>query len=66
MNNLDDDLDLGEELELRVHPRESETILIQVPKETLESLRKVAAQRDMSLEALLKFYIGKCLRQDLN
>jgi hypothetical protein len=34
--------------------------------EALESLHKVAKQKDMSLEALLKLYIGKCLRQDLS
>ncbi|MEH2123035.1 helix-turn-helix domain-containing protein [Nostoc sp.] len=28
-------------------------------------LKKVAANRDMTLEALLKFYIGQSLRQDL-
>jgi len=39
---------------------------IQIPKETLESLKKVAIQRDMPLDALLKFYIGKGLRQDLS
>lgn len=57
---------LNEELELRVRPRESETVSIRIPKDTLEDLKKVAIQRDMPLEALLKFYIGKCLRQDLS
>jgi len=66
MSNLNEDLELEADLELRVRVRESETIPIQIPKDTLESLRKVAAQRDMPLEALLKFYIGKCLRQDLS
>lgn len=66
MSNLDDSLSLNGELELRIHPRESETVSIQIPKQTLESLNKVAAQRDMPLDALLKFYIGKCLRQDLS
>ena len=65
VNNLDEDLEL-EALELRLRPRETETISIQIPKDTLESLAKIAEQRDMSLEALLKFYIGKCLRQDLS
>ncbi|NET37536.1 MAG: hypothetical protein F6K19_36855 [Cyanothece sp. SIO1E1] len=64
MSNLDEDL--GGNLELRVRPQESETVSIQIPKNTLESLEKVANQRDMSLEALLKFYIGKCLRQDVS
>lgn len=65
MSNLDEEFELGENLELRVRPRESETVSIQIPKDTLESLKKVAAQRVMPLEALLKLYIGKCLRQDL-
>lgn len=64
MSNLDEDL--GKDLELSVRPRESETVSIQIPKDTLESLEKVANQRDMALEALLKLYIGKCLRQDLS
>lgn len=63
MSNLDQDL--GEPVELRVRPRVVETISLSVPKDTLESLQKVARQKDMPLEALLKFYIGKCLRQDL-
>lgn len=63
MSKLDNDL--GESLELSVRPRESEPVSIQIPKDTLESLKKVANQRDMPLEALLKFYIGKCLRQNL-
>lgn len=66
MSNPDEPFDLTEDVELRIHPRESETVAIQIPKDTLESLKKVAAQRDMALEALLKFYIGKCLRQDLS
>ena len=33
--------------------------------DTLEALQKVAATRDMSAQALLKFYIGQGLRQDL-
>lgn len=55
-----------EELELHLNPRETETVSIKIPKETLESLKKVAANRDMSLEGLLKFYIGQSLRQDLS
>lgn len=66
MSNLNESWDLSADLELRVQPRESETVSIRIPKDTLESLKKVAMQRDMQLEALLKFYIGKCLRQDLS
>lgn len=66
MNNLDQAMESGDNLELKIRPRESETVSIRIPKDTLESLKKVATQRDMSLDALLKFYIGKCLRQDLS
>lgn len=54
-----------EELKLSVRPRPTETVSIKIPTDTLESLQKIAAIRDMSVEALLKFYIGQCLRQDL-
>ena len=45
--------------EVRLNPRLSETVRLQVPVETLASLEKVAISRDMSLEALLKLYVGK-------
>jgi hypothetical protein len=54
----------GEAL-LTVRPRETETVTLAIPKDTLASVRQVAAQRDMSEQALLKFYIGQGLRQDL-
>ncbi|MBW4693259.1 MAG: BrnA antitoxin family protein [Lyngbya sp. HA4199-MV5] len=66
MNNLDDSLEFEDTLELKVRPREAETVSLQIPKDTLASLKKVAEQRDMALDALLKLYIGKCLRQDLS
>jgi hypothetical protein len=36
-----------------------------IPNDTLESFKKVAQGRDMSVEALLRFYIGQGLSQDL-
>ncbi|MEH2362449.1 hypothetical protein [Nostoc sp.] len=54
-----------EELELHLRPRATETVSINIPTDTLRSLKKVAANRDMTLDALLKFYIGQSLRQDL-
>ena len=54
-----------EELEFKLRPRAKETVSLDLPKDALESLKKVAASRDMSLEALLRFYIGQGLRQDL-
>lgn len=53
------------EPELRFRKRTSETVSLNIPLDTLSSLRKIAAERDMSVEALLKFYIGQGLRQDL-
>jgi hypothetical protein len=54
-----------EEFELHIRPRPTETVTLEIPKDTLESLKKVATKRDMSSQALLKFYIGQGLRQDL-
>jgi len=54
-----------EELTLNLRPRASEPVTITIPKDTLDSIQRAAASRDMSVEALLKFYIGQGLRQDL-
>jgi hypothetical protein len=55
-----------EEIELHFRPRAMETVSLEIPKDALDSLKKVAASRDMSYQALLKFYIGQGLRQDLS
>lgn len=54
-----------EDTSLQIRPRSVEPITIRIPKDTLESLKKVAHSRDMTVEALLKFYIGQALRQDI-
>jgi hypothetical protein len=54
-----------EETILNIKTRPSENVSISIPKDTLESLKEIANNQDMSLEALLKFYIGQGLRQDL-
>lgn len=59
MNKYDD------EFTLKLHPRLQEEVSLNIPTDTLASLQKVAASRDMSFEALLKLYIGQGLRQDL-
>ncbi len=58
-------LDPVENVQLKFHPRETEAISIEIPKDALADLNKVAAQREMSVHALLKFYIGQGLRRDL-
>lgn len=52
------------EIKLHIKPRATEAVLLQIPIDALRSLEQVATSRDMSLEALLKFYIGQGLRQD--
>ena len=54
-----------EEPQLSVRPRETDVVTLAIPKDTLASLRQVATHREMSEQALLKFYIGQGLRQDL-
>ncbi|MEG4170245.1 MULTISPECIES: hypothetical protein [unclassified Microcoleus] len=54
-----------EEIKLQVRPRTAEIVSLNIPIDTLASLEKIAANRDMSVEALLKFYIGQGLREDL-
>ena len=55
----------NEEITLNIKPRPSENVSISIPKDTLESLQRIAKTKEMSLEALLKFYIGQGLRQEL-
>ena len=49
----------------RIRPRPAADITLRVPVDTLASLEKIAASRDMSIEALIKLYVGHGLRQDL-
>ncbi len=51
--------------ELKLRPRPSTTVQMKVPTNTYEDLAKIAAARDMSVDALLKLYIGQGLRQDI-
>lgn len=51
---------------LNFYPRETKTITLEISIDTLEVLETKAKERDMSLEALLKFYVGQGLRQDLS
>ncbi len=54
-----------EEIKLPLRPRTAEIVSLNIPTDTLASLEKIAANRDMSVQALLKFYIGQGLREDL-
>ena len=54
-----------ETFDLTFRPRATEKVSIGMPTDALNSLKQVAANRDMSVQALLKFYIGQGLRQDI-
>ena len=53
---------IEEDIKLQIKPRATEAILLQIPVDAMRSLEEVAASRDMSIDALLKFYIGNGLR----
>ncbi len=54
-----------EGFDLKVRSRNSKSVTLRIPADTLASLEKIAAGRDMSVNALLKLYIGQSMRQDL-
>ena len=54
-----------EGFELRLNPRPTNAVSLNIPVDTFAALEKVAVSRDMTVEALLKLYIGQGLRQDL-
>ena len=55
-----------EGFELKHYPEEKEEITISIPKLTFEALAKIAERKDLPLKALLKFYIGQGMRQDMS
>ena len=65
MKKHDDDEIAEEELALRLRSRPVATLNLRIPEEVLASLGKIAASRDMTVEALVKLYVGHGLRQDL-
>ncbi len=66
MKKPDEEMEKTEEgFALHLRSRSVSTVSLQIPVDTLASIEKVAASRDMSLQALIKFYIGQGLRQDL-
>ena len=54
-----------EKIKLQLRPRNTEVVSLKIPTDTLASLEAVASDKDMSIEALLKFYIGQGLREDI-
>lgn len=56
---------VNENTTLQFRPRKTESVSLEMPEDTLASVRKIAANRNMSETALLKFYIGQGLREDI-
>ncbi len=54
-----------EGFDLKLRSRNSKPVTIHIPADTLSSLEKISATKDMSVEALLKLYIGQSMRQEL-
>ncbi len=50
---------------LRPYPEEKEEVTISIPKLTYQALEKIAERKDLSLKAIIKFYISHGMRQDL-
>jgi hypothetical protein len=55
---------VDEVITLQIKPREIQVVSLQIPVEAVRSLEEVATSRDLSVDALLKFYIGQGLRMD--
>lgn len=51
---------------LKFYPRETKTVELEISVDTLEALENKAKERDLPIKALLKFYVGQGLRQDLS
>lgn len=51
--------------ELHLRPRPVKQVTLTVPTDTVTALQEVATNRDMSVEALMKLYIGQGLRHDI-
>ena len=56
----------SEGFELKFYERESTEITLNIPKDVLETLQSIADKKDMSVESVLKFFISKGLRNELD
>src|SRR5690349_13899659 len=65
MKSSEGEVKTEEGFELRLRPRPTTMLAVQIPTDEIASIEKIAASRDMSIEALVKLYLGQGLRQDL-
>lgn len=55
-----------EGFKLQFSERESAKITLNIPKDVLETLQTIADKKEMSVESVLKFFIGQGLRKELD
>lgn len=55
-----------EGFEPKFYERESAEIKLNIPKDVLGTLQKIADEKEVSVESVLKFFIGQGLRKELN
>jgi len=60
-----DDFDAADFVVARLRPEPCEDVTIRIPLKAMIPLREIAEERDMSVEALLRYYIGFGLREDV-
>ena len=66
-DRFDDDCEFTiEELTARAYPRKAETLSVVVPENVMKSLKEIADRRGTTIDALVRLYIGQCLRKDLS
>ena len=57
---------MPEGFELKFYERESVKVTLNIPKDVLKTLQEIADKKDMSVESVLKFFIGQGLRKELD
>ena len=57
---------MPEGFELKFYERESAEVTLNIPKDVLKTLQEIADKKDMSVESVLKFFIGQGLRKELD
>lgn len=55
----------NDDFELKVRPRTKRSVTFSMPVDTLEALSRIAENYEMSVEALIRYYIGQGLRRDV-
>ncbi|GAB4318892.1 hypothetical protein WEU38_05420 [Cyanobacterium aponinum AL20118] len=56
----------NEDFTLKIKPNPSEVVSIKISLDTLANLEMIAQNQNLSVKSLIKFYIGKNLREDIS